>query len=214
MTRLSPARLGELYAGTLALVAERGFENLTMDQIAEATRSSKATLYRQWGSKVALVAEALRCSTLDPAVAGDSPADTGTLAGDLRELLARRSRALDRETDLVGSILHAVKSDATLRAAVRDQVVAAVTERLEVVLRRAMARGEIPAGHPALPFVPLVLMAPFILRHLLDDQPVDDDYLAGYLDAVVLPALGVATTSTSVATPASPTRQPSSAPLH
>lgn len=189
MTRLSTERLEELYTGTLALVAERGFETITMDQIAEATRSSKATLYRQWGSKGALVVEALRCSTMAP----DAPPDTGSLRGDLRAMVARRMRALDREGELVGSILHALKSDEALRRAVRDQLVSTVRDRLDAVLGRAVERGEIAPDNPALPHANLVLMAPFVLRILVDDEPVDDAYITDYLDAVLLPALGVAT---------------------
>lgn len=187
MTRLSTERLDELYTGTLALVAERGFDKITMDQIAEATKSSKATLYRQWGSKGALVVDALRCSTLAP----DEVPDTGTLRGDLRQMVERRVRFLDREGDLVGSILQALKADESLRKAVRDQIFSAVRERLDVVLQRAVSRGEVAADNRALQHADLVLMAPFVLRALIGDEPVDDTYLTDYLDAVLLPALGV-----------------------
>jgi AcrR family transcriptional regulator len=186
MTRLSAERLSELYAGTLALVADHGFEKITMDQIAEATRSSKATLYRQWGSKVALVAEALRCTT---AVAEEVP-DTGSLRGDLHEMVARRARHLDHEADLVGAILHAVKSDETLRNAVREQIVSTLRERLDTVVGRAVGRGEISADNAALPYLHLLVITPFVLRMLVDDEPVQDAYLTDYLDAVVLTALG------------------------
>jgi AcrR family transcriptional regulator len=186
MTRLSPERLAELYAGTLALVTEQGFDKITMDQIAEATRSSKATLYRQWGSKAALVAEALRCTT---AVVEEVP-DTGSLRGDLHEMVAQRARHMDHQADLVGSILHAVKHDETLRNAVRDQIVATLRQRLDTVVARAVGRGEVAADCGALPYLHLLVITPFVLRMVVDDEPVHDAYLSDYLDAVVLPALG------------------------
>jgi AcrR family transcriptional regulator len=187
MTRLSKARLEELYLGTLRVVADKGFDKITMDQIAEATRSSKATLYRQWGSKVALVVDALNSVT----TTSDPVPDTGSLRGDVLLMLASRARVLDHEADLIGSIMHAVKSDATLRSAVRDQLVANLRDRLAVVVEQAVRRGEVASDNPALRHMDLVLMAPFVLRLLVDDLPVDDDYLTDYVDAVLLPALGV-----------------------
>src|ERR1700743_1536379 len=59
-TRLSPEREGELYTAVLDLLREVGYDALTMDAVATRTRSSKATLYRQWGSKPELVVRALR----------------------------------------------------------------------------------------------------------------------------------------------------------
>ncbi|MGD9960611.1 TetR/AcrR family transcriptional regulator [Nocardioides sp.] len=187
MTRLSTERLDELYLGTLRLVARDGFDKITMDQIAEATHSSKATLYRQWGSKAGLVATALNCVTATP----DDPPDTGSLRGDLIGMLAGRHQALEQEADLVGSILHAVKTDATLRTALRDQIISTLHGRLAAVVERAVDRGEVATANPALRHIDLVLIAPFVLRLLIDDRPVDDDYLIDYLDAVLLPALGV-----------------------
>ncbi|MCW2756693.1 MAG: TetR family transcriptional regulator [Nocardioidaceae bacterium] len=191
MSRLSPERLEELYLGTLQLVADHGFESVTMDQIAEATKSSKATLYRQWGSKTGLVVQALNCVAVVP----EEVADTGTLRGDLVAMVDRRQRVLDGEANLVGSILHALKSDTELRTAVRDQVIASVRTRFATVLDRAFERGEVDRLNPALPYVDLVLMAPYVLRLLIDDEPVDEAYLVDYLDAVVLPALGVRSTA-------------------
>src|SRR2546421_9693553 len=59
-TRLTPEREGELYEAVLALLRESGYDALTMEGVAARSRSSKATLYRQWGTKPKLVAEALR----------------------------------------------------------------------------------------------------------------------------------------------------------
>ena len=50
-SRLTPEREAELYAAVLDLLREVGYDALTMDAVAARTRSSKATLYRQWGSK-------------------------------------------------------------------------------------------------------------------------------------------------------------------
>ncbi|MET0766630.1 MAG: TetR/AcrR family transcriptional regulator, partial [Aeromicrobium sp.] len=114
MSRLTAERLQELYRGTLQLVAEHGYDKLTMDQIAEATKSSKATLYRQWGSKSALVVEAMRC-------VGDGDEqlpDTGTLRGDLMSLIDR-AEGQEKDSQLLAAIMHAIRQDAELGEAVR-----------------------------------------------------------------------------------------------
>jgi len=50
-TRLSDEREAELYRAVIELVLEVGYEAMTMDAVAARSRSSKATLYRQWEGK-------------------------------------------------------------------------------------------------------------------------------------------------------------------
>ena len=59
-TRLTPERERELFTAVVDLVREQGYDALTMDAVAARTKSSKATLYRQWESKPKLVASAMR----------------------------------------------------------------------------------------------------------------------------------------------------------
>lgn len=186
MSRLSAERLRELYAGTLALVAEHGYDNLTMDQVAEATRSSKATLYRQWGSKSALVVEALKCideTELDVA-------DTGTLRGDLMAMLDR-AEGQDHDADMLTAIMHAVRLDEELAAAVREQIIEPGRDRIRAVVARAVERGEVAADCPGLVFVDYVFIAPVVLHHLLEAEEPSPEFLRRYIDGALLPALGI-----------------------
>jgi len=45
----------------LALVGELGYDRVSMDAVAARARASKATIYRRWSSKGALVSAAVRC---------------------------------------------------------------------------------------------------------------------------------------------------------
>jgi AcrR family transcriptional regulator len=186
--RMSEERLLELYTGTLELVAERGYEKLTMDQIAEATKSSKATIYRQWGSKSALVVEALQC-------VGDAEPelpDTGSLRGDLMEMVDRKKgRGQEGDADLIAAIMHAVRTDEELAEAVRTQILAPGRERIMTVVQRAVDRGEIAADCPGLVFVDYVFIAPIVLHHLLEGTEPSADFLRRYFDGALLPALGI-----------------------
>ena len=186
MSRLSDDRLVELYTTTLVLVREHGYEKLTMDQIAEATKSSKATLYRQWGSKSALVVEAIRCV----GDADEELPDTGTLRGDLMAMVDR-AEGEEHDSDLLSAIMHAVRQDAELGEAVRTKILEPGRERIRTVIQRAVDRGEVAADCPGLPFVDYVFIAPIVLHHLLEGEEPSPDFLRRYFEGALLPTLGI-----------------------
>ena len=62
----------------LELLAEIGYDKLTIDAVAERAHASKATIYRRWSNKAELVVEAL--GTQQP---NFEVLDTGSLEGDL-----------------------------------------------------------------------------------------------------------------------------------
>lgn len=187
MSRLTVERLNELYSGTLALVAEHGYDKLTMDQIAEATKSSKATLYRQWGNKTTLVVEAMRC--IGPGE--EEIPDTGTLRGDLLALADPDTTKNKNDSDLIIAIMHAMGNNLELADGVRTEIIGPAFERVGIMIERAVERGEIPADNPALPFVNLLLMAPVVLSALIEGTDPDPAYIRRYFEGVLLPALGI-----------------------
>lgn len=186
MSRLTDDRLLELYTGTLQLVAERGYEKLTMDQIAEATRSSKATLYRQWGSKSALVVDALQCV----GEAEHTVPQTGSLRGDLLSMVEKAERQ-KHDSDLLAAIMHAIRQDDELAEAVRTQILEPGREDIRAIVQRAVDRGEVAADCPGLAFVDYVFIAPIVLHHLFEGEKPSPDFLRRYVEGVLLPALGV-----------------------
>src|ERR1700752_4704934 len=68
------------------LVAEIGYDAMSIEAVATRARSSKATIYRRWPGKAELVAEAMRRRS-EP-VLEDLP-DSGSLRGDLLTLVQR-----------------------------------------------------------------------------------------------------------------------------
>lgn len=189
-SRITPEREAELYGAVLDLLREVGYDALTMDAVAARTRSSKATLYRQWGGKAELVVRALRHDKPGPA----DEIDTGSLRGDLHALVTREDDCtMERNTALMRGVAMAIHNDAELRQAFREQLVEPEMAAFRRVLQRAVDRGEIRADCPALDFLVPMLVGAFATRALLDDQPPTQAYLLSYMDAVVLPALGAPT---------------------
>jgi AcrR family transcriptional regulator len=187
-SRLTPEREAQLYEAVLDLLREVGYDALTMDAVAARTRSSKATLYRQWKSKPELVATALKHSK--PVQVGDI--DTGTLRGDFHAMIERTDDCqMEKDSALMRGLAQAIHAHPDLHAALRELLIEPEITGLDALLRRAVDRGEIRADHPALGYVPHMLVGAFVVRHLIEDRTPDQAFLTDYLDAVVLPALGV-----------------------
>ncbi|GGY65609.1 TetR family transcriptional regulator [Streptomyces geysiriensis] len=191
-SRITPEREAELYGAVLDLLREVGYDALTMDAVAARTRSSKATLYRQWGGKPELVVKAIRHGK--PGEIGD--VDTGSLRGDLHALMAREDDCtMAQNSALMRGVAMALHQNPDLRQAFRDQLIDPEMAEFRRVLQRAVDRGEIRPDCPALDFLVHMMVGGFATRTLLDDQPPTRAFLTSYIDAVILPALGVDTTS-------------------
>ncbi|CAM5684101.1 MULTISPECIES: TetR/AcrR family transcriptional regulator [Streptomyces] len=190
-SRLTPERAAELYTAVLDLLREVGYDALTMDAVAARTHSSKATLYRQWGGKAELVAHAMR--HMKPGSIAD--VDTGSLRGDLVALVTREDDcAMEQNTALMRGLAMAVHNNPDLLRAFKELLIEPELEEFRRVLRRAVDRGEVRADNPAMEFVVHMLLGAFVTRTLIDELPPTQTFLLSYIDAVVLPALGVPTT--------------------
>ena len=71
----------------LKLLLERGFDGMTVDDVAEAAGVGKATIYRRWASKELLANDAM-AQLFDLEI---PDADTGSIAGDLRQVYSVRT---------------------------------------------------------------------------------------------------------------------------
>ena len=187
MSRLTDARLAELYEGTLHLVAEHGFDKVTMDKIAEATRSSKATLYRQWGSKTALVADALVCSVEEHHV----DVDTGSLRGDLFMMLTPETPSQAQDGALIGALLHAAKHDAELDEVLRDKVIVVGRQRIDDVIARAVERGEVAPDCAGITHIAALVISQIVMKPVIEGGPWSDVDKSRFVDDVLLPTLGI-----------------------
>lgn len=173
-------RSDEIRAVALDLVARKGYDAVTMDEVAAQAAASKRTLYRRWASKADMVIDAVRHNTRQL----EEPDSTGTLRGDLYALLGLVSRELNRDADLVIALVEAGRRHDELMQVVSAQLRAPGEAIGERPIERAIARGELPVGADE-EVVARVAM-PMLLHRLIWQEPLDDAFVAYVVDDVVL----------------------------
>jgi AcrR family transcriptional regulator len=122
---------------------EVGFANTTTDLIAERAGASKATIYRWWPTKAALLLEALR-----DVVAQELPfPDTGDLKEDVRQQLRNFVKLLTgRRGGVLRSFVAAAQSDPEVAEAFRNVWVIPRRADARKVLEKHQQEGRLPAG--------------------------------------------------------------------
>ena len=171
---------------TLELLAEVGYDQLTIDGVAARAHCSKATIYRRWQGKPELVIAAVRRHSAPP----PQPAPgTGSLREDLLAALeAMRSSLAGQDTALLLGLMTAMRHDRELAAVVREQVVDNKREVFGAAVARAVARGELPAGadHTLLAEISSAML---LSRQLVTGEPLDAAFAQELVDDVLLPLL-------------------------
>ncbi|MFD3926863.1 TetR/AcrR family transcriptional regulator [Streptomyces sp. NPDC058614] len=186
-SRITPEREAELYTAVLDLLREVGYDALTMDAVAARTKSSKATLYRQWGGKAELVVRAMRHEK--PVNTGGI--DTGSLRGDFHAMVSRDDDChMEQNSALMRGLAVAMHANPDLLRAFRELLIEPEMAEMRRVIQRAIDRGEIRPDNPAVAYVMHMLIGGFAARTMIDELPPTRAFLTSYVDAVVLPALG------------------------
>jgi AcrR family transcriptional regulator len=180
-----PSRDGVIRAAILRLLADVGYGALTMDAVASEAGVGKATIYRRWRTKQDLVVDTI--SDLNRAEA--TPADTGSLEGDLQAMLRSLVSAITGPTGAATlALLSTVPHQPALAAAFRNGPLAVWRHAFEQIWARAEQRGEIRPG-AAGSVVAETTSALLEQRWLLTGQPVDEAYADEVLETVVLPLI-------------------------
>ncbi|TAJ48487.1 MAG: TetR/AcrR family transcriptional regulator [Herbiconiux sp.] len=186
-SRLSEAREAEILDAALALLGEVGYQGLTMPAVAALARCSTATLYRQWDGKPGLVTAALRQRRPEPLPVPD----TGTLRGDLLAMVYQVAGMAETELALIAALAHASLRDDELALTMREELAGPAGSHLDHVLDRAVARGEIDITPQTRRYTHHVMISIPLARHLVEASRPDREYFEGFVDAILVPVLGV-----------------------
>ncbi|MGL5824415.1 MAG: TetR/AcrR family transcriptional regulator [Nocardioides sp.] len=182
--RIEGEREQEIFAAALRVLADVGYDRLTMDAVATAARASKATLYRRWNGKVSLVVDALKSTTGTAVVP-----DTGNLRDDLIAAYCCPGGVTDpRTVDILASVMTAVTRDPEFAAAFRTEVIGPKIAASSAVFAQAQKRGAIRPDVD-LEFIGPALAGIVLHRHyILGDCP-DATMVARVIDEIILPAV-------------------------
>ncbi len=162
-----------------------GYDALTMERVAADARTGKASLYRRWPCKEELVVDALNHRL--PAL--DDPPDTGTVRGDVLELLGRMRRTINSPTGCaIQSLMGSVQRDRGFIRAVHARVIEPRKRMMMEVLRRGAERGEV---RPEAVTMLVAESGPALVVHrfLVDGPPITRRTVEAIVDQVVLPML-------------------------
>jgi AcrR family transcriptional regulator len=125
------------------LLDERGLKALTVEAIASRAGASKATIYRWWPNKSAVV--------MDAFLAGTSPRMPFPDTGSVREDLRRQLRSVIRLFNEPGTrgpfvaLIAESQHDQEVARALRERFIAARRAAAREVFERGQARGELRA---------------------------------------------------------------------
>ncbi|MFE3542894.1 TetR/AcrR family transcriptional regulator [Nocardia sp. NPDC059177] len=165
---------------TLEQLIEYGIEGLTIGDVAARAGVAETTIYRRWGTRTALIAEAVT----ELAAVGNPVPDTGSLRADLQVLAEQISQLITRPgiARLLGTAI-ALSADPEVEAARRQFWNDRFDQSSQVVVR-AIERGEL-ADRTDPREVLETLSAPLYFRLLVGEKPIDDAFITRCIDSVL-----------------------------
>lgn len=124
---------------TAALLVEVGYAELTIAAIAARAGTTKPAIYRRWPSKAHLVHE-----TAFPSGVTTTLPETGSLAGDVREMVRRTTEAFSHPIARAAlpGLLAEISADPTLHTALLERFQDGVWGAMKARVERAVAAGE------------------------------------------------------------------------
>jgi AcrR family transcriptional regulator len=167
---------------TTELLAERPLSQITIEEVAQRAKVSKASVYRRWTSKGTLAFDAFVGEFLRRL---PSP-DTGGLETDLLASLRGWVRVV-RETTTgrtLRGLIAEVQHDPGLADAWRDRFVNPVRARRAEIVGRAIDRGELDPGANVDVLLDLVY-GPAYHRFLQGHRPLDERFVKAVVRAVM-----------------------------
>jgi AcrR family transcriptional regulator len=140
-----PEADGRILAAASSLILMRGFESMTVDEVASNAGVGKATVYRRWSRK-----EDLAVAAMEQLYRDEMPSpDTGTFRGDLKSMFTSVLGFVNSPAgiDYVRTTIKESMRDDRIATLYREASLRAAASATEV-FQRAIARGEVRPGIP------------------------------------------------------------------
>ncbi len=168
-----------ILAATVDLLADEGYGGVTMEGVAARAGVGKATVYRRWASKSALVVDAMNACR----ESSWQPPDTGSAHDDLLVFVRALMNHL-RTSDaarVMPALVTELARNPELGTAFREGFIQPRRARVLEAVRRGVQRGEVRAGvDPEV--VADAVVAVLMHRFLITGMEIDDDLPERVLD--------------------------------
>jgi AcrR family transcriptional regulator len=170
--RSEEARLAILRS-TLKILGKHGFADFTIEDVAAHAGVGKATVYRWWPNRAALIADAFASGTTR---ALHFP-DTGSVYSDMSQQMRQLVKIFrSRRGRIVSAMLAAGQSDKDLIAAFRERFMKPRRQEAYATLRRGIARGELRKDMD-LDLLLDSLYGPIYMRFLIRHDKMTPDFI-------------------------------------
>jgi AcrR family transcriptional regulator len=170
---------------TLDLLAESGVGGVTMEGVAAAAKTGKASVYRRWPSKEDLLIDAMR-HALPPL---DAPPDTGSVRDDLVALLLLMLEVINSKRGCaIQAFMFDTSVDKALMQVIKSRAMEPRHQMLVDALARGRDRGEV---RPDAVNAQTAEVGPALIVHqyLMHGPPVADAFVVQLVDTVLMPLL-------------------------
>ena len=162
-----------IFRSTLKLLRRSSFSGLTIEAVAADANVGKATVYRWWPNKGALVVDAFASSAEDEL---HFP-NTGSVYRDISLQMMQFVGILHTQRGrIVAALLAGGQSDPELLAAFRDRFLRPRREEAYKTLRRGIERAELPPDLD-LDIVLDTLYGAIYMRFLIQHCPLNERYI-------------------------------------
>ncbi len=176
---------------TLKLLRRSSFADLSIEAISADARVGKATVYRWWPSKGALVVDAFASSTADELHFPDS----GSVYRDMSLQITNWLGVLRSPRGcIVRAIIAAGQSDSALLEEFRSYLLRPRRQEAYATLRRGIERGELPRSLD-LDLVLDILYGAIYMRFLIRHDELSEDYVKEVCRLVLEGAAGDSSSS-------------------
>jgi len=173
---LATDRTDAILAATGELFEEVGFDQLTVQDIAQRAGVGLATLYRRWPTKHALLIDALRRRQEE---------NTLELHGDPRQVLrtlfdAVADSTMGEQGEFLPGLVSAIRADDELAEALRGGII----DPLRVVIRRNL-EALLGPNHPQIDLLVDLVPGVCVFRALSPGDTGDAEHVVGSMMALI-----------------------------
>lgn len=155
------------------LLLEIGFGAVTVEKIADRAKVSKATIYKWWPNKAAVVMDGY----LTAAAAKLPVPDTGSAFQDILEHATNMSRFMTTREGLIFlEIIGEGQVDSGLAEAFRTRYIQPRRQEVRGIMERGLSRGQLKNSLDIALCTDLIY-GPIFYRLLVTGDPIDDNYV-------------------------------------